>query len=52
LWCPKWWRGFGDLFDFLGYLPQAIVAGVCCMYAVVALGVKFPRCFVEEPFAL
>jgi hypothetical protein len=29
LWCPKWWRRFGDLFDFLGYLPQGIVGGFC-----------------------
>jgi hypothetical protein len=29
LWCSKWWRRFGDLFDFLAYLPQRIIGGVC-----------------------
>jgi hypothetical protein len=29
LWCPKWWRRFGVLFDFLGYLPQRIIGEVC-----------------------
>jgi hypothetical protein len=54
----KWWRRFGDLFDFLGYLPQRIVSGVCwsealqeSLYAVVFLSVeelfKFPCCCVE-----
>jgi hypothetical protein len=58
LWCPKWWRRFGDPFDFLGYLPQRIVGGVCwsealqeSLYAVVFLIVeelfKFPFCCVE-----
>jgi hypothetical protein len=27
--CSKWWRRFGDLCDFLGYLPQCLVGGVC-----------------------
>jgi hypothetical protein len=27
--CPKWWRKFGGVFDFLGYLPQRIIGGVC-----------------------
>jgi hypothetical protein len=38
---------FGDLFDFLGYLPQRIVGGVCwseplheSLYAVVFLSVR------------
>jgi hypothetical protein len=54
---PKWWRRFDDLLDFLGYLPQGIVGGVCWsealqenLYAVVFLGVeelfKFPCCCV------
>jgi hypothetical protein len=29
LWYPKWWKRFGDLFDFLGYLPQRIIGEVC-----------------------
>jgi hypothetical protein len=29
LWCPKWWRSFLDLFDFLGRLPQGIASGFC-----------------------
>jgi hypothetical protein len=27
--CPKWWRRFLDLFNFLGRLPQGIVSGFC-----------------------
>jgi hypothetical protein len=47
LWYPKWWRRFGDLFDFLGYIPQRIIGGVCwsealqeSLYAVVFLIVQ------------
>jgi hypothetical protein len=53
-----WWRIFGDLFDFLGYLPQRIVDRVCWsealqenLYAVGFISVeklfKFPCCCVE-----
>jgi hypothetical protein len=47
LWRPKWWRRFGDLFDFLGYLLQRTVGGACwsealqeSLYDVVFLSVE------------
>jgi hypothetical protein len=46
LWCHEW-RRFGDPFDFLGYLPQRIVGGVCrsealqeSLYAVIFLSAE------------
>jgi hypothetical protein len=58
LWCPKWWRRFGNLFDFLGYLSQGIIGGICWsealqerFYAAFFLNVeelfKLPCCCVE-----
>jgi hypothetical protein len=56
--CDALSRKFGDLYDFLGYLPQRIVGAVFwsealqeSLYAVVFLSVeeliKFPFCWVE-----